>query len=1297
MQAFGAFTNKQHGENMEELMSNVRRVYVEKKPAYAVQAKELKHEIRSYLGIDNMTGVRVLIRYDVENISDEVFEAACKTVFSEPPVDQLYRESFEMGSEDRTFSVEYLPGQFDQRADSAVQCVKFLKEDEDPVIRSATTYVIEGKITDDEFAAIKSYCINPVDSRETDMKKPDTLVTVFDEPKDVMIFNGFTEMPEAALKDLYDSLNLAMTFKDFQHIQHYFAGEEKRDPSMTEIRVLDTYWSDHCRHTTFSTELKNVEFGEGDYKKPIVGTYEKYLADRAEIFKGRDDKFVCLMDLALMAMRKLKKEGMLDDQEESDEINACSIVVPVEIDGEVEEWLVNFKNETHNHPTEIEPFGGAATCLGGAIRDPLSGRTYVYQAMRVTGAADPTVSVKDTLKGKLPQKKLVRQAAHGYSSYGNQIGLATGYVKEIYHPNYVAKRMEIGAVMGAAPRKDVKRLTSDPGDIIILLGGRTGRDGIGGATGSSKVHTESSIEVCGAEVQKGNAPTERKIQRMFRRPEVSRLIKKCNDFGAGGVSVAIGELADGLQIYLDKVPKKYAGLDGTEIAISESQERMAVVVDPADVEEFLKYAREENLEAVEVAVVTETPRLVLIWRDKEIVNISRAFLDTNGAHQETNVFVEIPSEKDNYFAKESVADVKEKWLEDLADLNGCSQKGLVEMFDSSIGAGSVLMPYGGKYQLTETQAMVAKLPVLKGKTDTVTMMAYGFDPYLSSWSPYHGAVYAVLESVAKIVAGGGDYKKIRLTFQEYFRRMSEDPKRWSQPFAALLGSYEAQLGFGLPSIGGKDSMSGTFNEIDVPPTLVSFAVDVASDKTMISPELKKAGNKLVLFQIEKDAYDLPVYEQVKDLYGKFFEDVKAGKIVSAYTLDGKGVALAVSRMAFGNGLGVQLNDTLEKDTLFAPGFGDLVAEVPAEEVDKLTAGGIVIGEVTDTPVLAYKDVKITLDEALEAWKGTLEKVFKTVSGEQGGTAFLGEETASDGPTAVFMSVKPEDKDAVIENGVYKTKNIYVCKHKVAQPRVFIPVFPGTNCEYDSTKAFERAGAEVDVKVFKNLTAEDIRDSVEIFEKAINQAQIIMFPGGFSAGDEPDGSAKFFATAFQNAKLKEAVTKLLEERDGLALGICNGFQALIKLGLVPYGAITGQKEDSPTLTFNTINRHISKMVYTKVVSNKSPWLQLATPGATYCNPASHGEGRFVAPKEWIERLFVNGQVATQYVTPDGELDINNEEWNVNGSYMAIEGITSPDGRVLGKMAHSERRGESVAINIYGEQDLKIFESGVKYFK
>ncbi len=1276
-------------------MSNVRRVYVEKKPAFAVQAKELRHEIRSYLGIQGLTGVRVLIRYDVENISDAVFEAACRTVFAEPPVDTLYLENFEMSETDRVFSVEYLPGQFDQRADSAVQCVKFLNEEENPVIRSATTYVIEGNISEEEFSAIKNHCINPVDSRETGMVKPDTLVTVFDEPADVIVFDGFTEFAENELHELYSSLNLAMTFKDFQHIQNYFKNEEKRNPTMTEIRVLDTYWSDHCRHTTFSTELKDIQFGEGDYKEPIMGTYEKYLADRAEIFKGRDDKFVCLMDLALMAMRKLKKEGKLDDQEESDEINACSIVVPVEIDGEVEEWLVNFKNETHNHPTEIEPFGGAATCLGGAIRDPLSGRTYVYQAMRVTGAADPTVSVKETLKGKLPQKKLVRGAAKGYSSYGNQIGLATGYVKEIYHPNYVAKRMEIGAVMGAAPRKAVKRETSDPGDIIILLGGRTGRDGIGGATGSSKVHTEASIEVCGAEVQKGNAPTERKIQRMFRRPEVSSLIKKCNDFGAGGVSVAIGELAAGLHIYLDKVPKKYAGLDGTEIAISESQERMAVVVDPKDVEEFLKYANEENLEAVEVAVVTEAPRLVLIWRDKEIVNISRAFLDTNGAHQETNVFVEIPSKEDKYFQRKEVADVKAKWLEDLADLNGCSQKGLVEMFDSSIGAGSVLMPYGGKYQLTETQAMVAKLPVLKGKTDTVTMMSYGFDPYLSSWSPYHGAIYAVLESVAKIVAGGGDYRKIRLTFQEYFRRMTEDPARWSQPFAALLGAYDAQLGFGLPSIGGKDSMSGTFNEIDVPPTLVSFAVDVASDKTIVTPELKKAGNKLVVLRIEKDEYDLPVYEQIKDQYGKFFEDVKAGKIVSAYTLDGKGLALAVSKMAFGNGLGVKIEHNVDERDLFTPAFGDIVAEVPGDQVGKLSITYTLIGEVLEKPVLEYQNTVITLEEAVKAWTGTLEGVFKTVSGENGGTAFLGED-AADGPTAVFMNIKAEG-DAVIEDGVYKTNQIYVCKHKVAKPRVFIPVFPGTNCEYDSTKAFERAGAEVDVRVFKNLTAEDIRDSVNLFENAINQAQIIMFPGGFSAGDEPDGSAKFFATAFQNAKIKEAVMKLLNERDGLALGICNGFQALIKLGLVPYGEITGQKENSPTLTYNTVGRHISKMVYTRVVTNKSPWLKLAVPGATYCNPASHGEGRFVADQEWIRKLFANGQVATQYVTPDGELDINNEEWNVNGSHMAIEGITSPDGRVLGKMAHSERRGESVAINIYGEQDMKIFESGVEYFR
>ena len=1252
---------------------SVKRVFVEKKPEYAIKARELREEIASYLDITGVTGVRVLVRYDIENISEDVYKEALGTIFSEPPVDDVFEEIFPHSADDVVFSVEYLPGQFDQRADSAEQCVKLLNENEEPVIRSAMTYVISGKLSAEETAAIKSFCINPVDSREASEEIPETLVTVFDVPEDVAVFDGFKDMDEAALKKLYSSLNLAMTFKDFLHIQNYYKNEEHRDPSVTEIRVLDTYWSDHCRHTTFSTELKNVTFTEGDYKKPIEDTYNQYLADHKEIYKGRDDKFVCLMDLAIMGMKKLRKEGKLEDLEVSDEINACSIVVPVEIDGKTEEWLVNFKNETHNHPTEIEPFGGAATCLGGAIRDPLSGRTYVYQAMRVTGAADPTVSADATLKGKLPQKKLVREAAHGYSSYGNQIGLATGLVKEIYHPDYVAKRMEIGAVLGAAPRRAVIRENSDPGDIIILLGGRTGRDGCGGATGSSKVHTEESIETCGAEVQKGNAPTERKIQRLFRREEVSHLIKKCNDFGAGGVSVAIGELAAGLRVDLDKVPKKYAGLDGTEIAISESQERMAVVVDPKDVDTFLGYANEENLEAIPVAVVTEDPRLVLVWRGKEIVNISRAFLDTNGAHQETTVEVEIPDKEGNLFEERpDVADVKAKWMETLADLNVCSQKGLVEMFDGSIGAGSVFMPYGGKYQLTETQSMVAKVPVQNGKTDTVTMMSYGFDPYLSSWSPYHGAAYAVTESVARIVATGGDYKKIRFTFQEYFRRMTEDPKRWSQPFAALLGAYAAQMGFGLPSIGGKDSMSGTFNDIDVPPTLVSFAVDVAKIQDVITPELKKAGNKLVWLRAPKDQYDLPDYAGIMDQYEKLHKDMQDGKVVSAYALDRHGIAAAVAKMAFGNGMGVKIEHNLDPRDFFAPGFGDIILEVPDGKVGELSITYTVIGEVTADGNFSYGNTVITVDEAENAWKGTLEKVFKTVSSEN-------------------------DKEAADrDEKLYRADSIYVCKNKVAKPRVFIPVFPGTNCEYDSTRAFERAGAEVDVKVFKNLTAEDIHDSVELFEKAIDQAQIIMFPGGFSAGDEPDGSAKFFATAFQNAKIKEAVMKLINERDGLALGICNGFQALIKLGLVPYGEICGQKADSPTLTFNTIGRHISKMVYTKVVSNKSPWLQKAQLGGVYCNPASHGEGRFVANEEWLQKLFANGQVATQYVTPDGQLSVD-EEWNVNGSYMNIEGITSPDGRILGKMAHSERRGDGVAINIYGEQDIKIFESGVEYFK
>lgn len=1250
-------------------MSKVKRVYVEKKQPYAVKAKELTEDIKGYLGINTLDAVRVLVRYDVENLSEDTYKKALTTVFSEPPVDNVYEENFPFNETDRIFSVEYLPGQFDQRADSAEQCVKFLNEDEKPVIKSATTYVLEGHMSDEQFEQVKSYCINPVDSRETGLEKPETLVTEFEEPADVIIFDGFKDMEEAPLKELYDSLGLAMTFKDFLHIQNYYKNEEDRDPSITEIRVLDTYWSDHCRHTTFNTELTDVTFDDGYFNSPLVKTYEEYMETRESVFKGRKDKFVCFMDLALMAMRKLKMEGKLDDQEESDEINACSIVVPVEVDGKEEEWLVNFKNETHNHPTEIEPFGGAATCLGGAIRDPLSGRTYVYQAMRVTGAADPTKSMSETLKGKLPQKKIVQGAANGYSSYGNQIGLATGYVKEIYHPDYVAKRMEIGAVMGAAPRRAVQRLNSDPGDIIILLGGRTGRDGCGGATGSSKIHTEQSIESCGAEVQKGNAPTERKLQRLFRREEVSYLIKKCNDFGAGGVSVAIGELADGLHVNLDKVTKKYAGLDGTEIAISESQERMAVVVDPKDVEQFLKYANEENLEATEVAYVTEEPRLVLEWRGKEIVNISRAFLDTNGAHQETTVEVEMPDEDKNFFKKPQVDDVKEKWLETLSDLNECSQKGLVEKFDGSIGAGSVFMPFGGKYQLTETQTMVAKLPVLKGKCDTVTIMSYGFDPYLSSWSPYHGAIYAVVDSVAKVVATGGDYKKIRFTFQEYFRRMTEDPKRWSQPFAALLGAYDAQMGFGLPSIGGKDSMSGTFNDIDVPPTLVSFAVDVAKEKDIITPEFKEVGSKIVKFEICRDQYEKPNYECMMKLYDAIHEIIQNGTIISAYALDSKGVIPAVSKMAFGNKIGVSVSGQIPGADLFAPGYGDIIAEVPADKIDDVNVSYVLIGETTDDATLKYGEESISLDDAIKTWEKPLEKVFPTRS----------------------------HKDtSVIDTPVYDKGSVYVCKNKIAKPTVFIPVFPGTNCEYDSAKAFENAGANVITKVFKNLTPEDIRDSVRIFEESINQSQIIMFPGGFSAGDEPDGSAKFFATAFRNEKIKEAVHKLLNERDGLALGICNGFQALIKLGLVPNGQITGQNENSPTLTYNTINRHVSKMVYTKVVSNKSPWLQLAELGGTYVNPASHGEGRFVAPEECIKELFANGQVATQYVNEQGQPTMD-EEWNVNGSYYAIEGITSPDGRCLGKMAHIERKGNSVAMNIYGEQDLKVFEAGVKYFK
>ncbi|MCR5213657.1 MAG: phosphoribosylformylglycinamidine synthase [Eubacterium sp.] len=1295
---------------------SVRRIYVEKRPDYAVRADELTNEFRSYLGLQDVK-VRELVRYDVENLSDEVFEEAIVTVFSEPPVDIVYREEFPHTEDEFVFSMEYLPGQFDQRADSAEQCVKLLDDSADPIIRSGITYAVSGTLTDDDKKTIEDYVINPVESRVSGDDKPETLVMNYDEPADVKIMDGFTSIPEDEFKALYDSLGLAMTYKDFWHIRNYFTSEEKRDPSFTEIKVLDTYWSDHCRHTTFATELTDIEFDQGKYKEAIEGTFKKYLEDAAEINAGRDDKFTCLMDIALMGMKKLRKDGKLEDLDVSDEINACTIVVPLKIrneDGEIvtEDWLISFKNETHNHPTEIEPFGGAATCLGGAIRDPLSGRTYVYQAMRVTGAADPTKSLAETLANKLPQRKIVTTAAKGYSSYGNQIGLATGLVQEVYHPNYVAKRMEIGAVIGAAPKDNVMRLTSDPGDIIILLGGRTGRDGCGGATGSSKAHTSESLETCGAEVQKGNPPTERKLQRLFRRPEVTKLIKKCNDFGAGGVSVAIGELADGLDVNLDLVPKKYAGLDGTELAISESQERMALVVDANDADKLLDYAREENLEAVKVAVVTESPRLVLRWRGKKIVDISRAFLNTNGAHQETEAQVEMPSESVDAFAgidgkngtetySNAKANVSEKWMDILSDLNVASERGLVEMFDSTIGANTVTMPYGGKYQLSPMQTMIATVPMLgTRRTDSVSMMSYGIDPYLLSWSPYHGAIYAVIDSVAKIAAAGGDVSKIRLTFQEYFERMTEDKTRWGKPLAALLGAYQAQIGLGLPSIGGKDSMSGSFNEIDVPPTLCSFAVCMNTVENVVSSELKKAGNLLLKMDIIKDEYDVPVFADVLDRYAHVRAAVEAGKIQSAFAVGFGGIIEAVSKMGFGNKLGVKLDKkAVSEEELGRKDYGSIIFEVSPEDVKNLDIPAKVIGSVLEDQAFFYGSTKISMEDALNAWTKPLVKVFSTSSGV---------EKRFEGHAADYMAAKKAGKDESelkfrynpeltgYKGGLYQSKNILVAKNKIAKPKVFIPVFPGTNCEYDSARAFERAGAEAEVIVLNNLDPQGIRDSVDAFVKAISQSQIVMFPGGFSGGDEPDGSGKFIATTFRNEKIKEEIQKLLSERDGLVLGICNGFQALIKLGLVPTGQIVEQTELSPTLTRNSIGRHQSRIAYTKVVSNKSPWLRKAVLGGVYSIPISHGEGRFVAKEEWLRKLFENGQVATQYVDPDGNPTMD-EDYNINGSYMAIEGITSPDGRVLGKMGHSERRDKNTYLNIVGDKNQKIFESGVEYFK
>ncbi|CUH93461.1 phosphoribosylformylglycinamidine synthase [Herbinix luporum] len=1261
-------------------MSMVRRIYVEKKEPYNVRGKLLAKELTNYLGINGVESVRVLNRYLIENVSEDNYKLAINTVFMDPSVDIIHEETIDIKSGERVFSVEYLPGQYDQRADSAEQCIKLLDENSEPIVRSATTYIISGNISEEDFNKIKSYCINSVDSRETEEITPKSLITRQEEPKEVDILTGFKDMDKEELENLYNSLNLAMTIADFIHIQNYFKNEENRDPSITEIRVLDTYWSDHCRHTTFLTELKSIDFEDGYYTEPIKAAYYNYTSDREKLYKGRDDKYISLMDIATLAMKKLRAEGKLDDMEVSDEINACTIIVPVEVDGKTEEWLLFFKNETHNHPTEIEPFGGAATCLGGAIRDPLSGRGYAYQAMRLSAAADPTQSFNDTLEGKLPQRKICRQAAEGYSSYGNQIGLPSGLVEEIYHPGYVAKRMEAGAIMAAAPRKHVKREKCEPGDLVILLGGRTGRDGLGGATGSSKSHTTESAQTSGAEVQKGNPAIERNILRLFRRPEASILIKKCNDFGAGGVSVAIGELADGLRINLDKLPTKYEGLDGTELAISESQERMAIVVDAKDADTMLAYAKEENLEAVVVAQVTDTNRLVIEWRGKEIVNLSRAFLNTNGAHQEATAYVTIPSEKDNYLKKgalnlEDKASIKDKWLKVLSDLNVSSKKGLTQMFDSSIGAATVTMPFGGQYQYSPIQTMVAKLPVLEGKCDNVSMMSYGFDPYLSSWSPFHGAVYAVISSVAKIVASGGDYSKIRFSFQEFFRRLEKDPKRWGEPLAALLGAYEAQMKLELPSIGGKDSMSGTFNDIDVPPTLVSFAVNMATSKDVITTELKSPGNVLVRFKLSRDSFDLPVYEKLKALYSNLYKLMKDKKAVSAYAIGFGGIIEAVSKMAFGNKLGVSIKENLDESELFLPDYGSILIEMKKDDTQKLSEYGFtaddydVIGEITQEENFRYGSEVITIDEALQAWTNTLEEIYPTKSD----------------------SVKEE-----VYTKLYDAKKVYVAKNKVAKPKVFIPVLPGSNCDYDTFMAFKAAGAEVEKVVFSNMFPGSIKESIEAFEKAIKEAQIIVFSGGNFTAEIPDGSGKYTALVFRNEKIKEAMDDFLNNRDGLALGISNGFHALIRLGLLPYGEIRPVKEDTPALIAGNLGKHIAKYVNTKVISNASPWLMKTQLNSIYTLPTSHGEGRFVAGEELIKELFEKGQVASQYVDLNGNPTMD-EEYNPHGSYYAIESIISPDGRVMGKMTHPERTGDSVAINIYGNQNMGIIESGVSYFK
>ena len=1250
-------------------MAKVYRVFVEKKKGNDIEAGQILEDLRGNVGLTGLEDLRIINRYDAQGLSDAEFDSAVKQVFSETNLDNVY---YDLKIDDgwKYFATEYLPGQYDQRADSAAQCIQLLTAGERPKVASAKVIAVKGDISDDEFEKIKSYIINPVESRVASMELPETLDIKTDVPADIVRIDGFIEMSDDEIAAYHGSMGLAMSVADLCWVRDYFKNDEKRNPSLTEIKVIDTYWSDHCRHTTFATQLDEITINEGKYSAAIEKALDQYFEARADLYAGRTDKIVCLMDMACIGTKYLKKHGYVDDLDESEEINACSINVDVEIDGKKEPWLVQFKNETHNHPTEIEPFGGAATCLGGAIRDPLSGRAYVYQAMRVTGSGDPTTPFEDTLDAKLPQSKITTGAAQGYSSYGNQIGLATGQVTELYDDGYVAKRMEIGAVIGASPKENVIREVPQNGDVIILLGGKTGRDGCGGATGSSKAHDSHSIETCGAEVQKGNAPTERKIQRLFRNPKVAKMIKRCNDFGAGGVSVAIGELADGLKIDLDKVPKKYEGLDGTELAISESQERMAVVVDKSDVEKFENLARKENLESTVVAEVTDENRLEMTWRGDKIVDLSRDFLNTNGVVQHAAVEIEAIGD-DEY--RTQVPSALEKMTNaealkaNLSRLEVCSQKGLVERFDSSIGASTVLMPYAGKYQLTPEEAMVAKIPLIKGETDTATVMAYGFIPKVSRWSPFHSAAFAVTESLAKLAAVGCDPSKARLTFQEYFERLNDAPTRWGKPTAALLGALTAQLGYHTPSIGGKDSMSGSFNDLDVPPTLVSFAVGVSEASKTASAQFKRAGSTVKLVEIPVDSETgLPNYDKAMALMVDVCNKIREGKVLAAGVVKEGGAAACVCKMAFGNKTGFTFETKLDAKTLFAPLQGSFVLEL-ADEND---FDGITLGTTNDNGVFIIDGTVYTADELIAEWTSKLEKVFPTDSGK----------------TAKMP----------IDVPLYKERSIFVAKNKVAKPKVFIPAFPGTNCEVDTARAFEKAGAEASILVVNNLTPADINETIDKMVKEIETSQIVMLPGGFSGGDEPEGSGKFIATTFRNPKVSEAVTKLLNCRDGLMLGICNGFQALIKLGLVPNGKIVDIKENDPTLTFNTIGRHISSMAYTRVTSVKSPWFSAVEAGDVFAVPISHGEGRFVADEDVMKKLVENGQVATQYVNLNGEPTMD-DRFNPNGSYYAIEGITSPDGRVLGKMAHSERIGENIAKNIYAKQDQKIFESGVEYFK